>query len=1067
MDALLWEVLANGSPDDVVEVLIKFSDIDKVPDAVTVVAQIGDIASCRIQIGDIEAIRANDNVASMKASRAFSLEPPIFEENNTDFLHTQDALSFTERQSFPFTGEGVFIGIADWGFDFTHPNFLNEDGSTRFFAVWDQGAAYDGFNAYGYGTIHYRDEINDALESDFPFESLDYHPGKSDIFHQGMHGTHVLDIAAGNGFVGVSGVAPAAEIIAVHLATKEFKDLMGLGESSRVFDAIHFLDKTAGNQPLVINMSVGSHGDAHMGLSLIEQAIDHLVTSKKDRAVVQSCGNYYTGRTHSSGTLVQGQEFALEWLISDKDMTANEIEVWYESQDEITVSIVSPNNNIILKEQGLGKSKIHDIGEIEIGRIYLRNNEPSTGLSQVFIILDKNASPGRWQIVLKGEKIVSGRIGTWIERDKASGPNNQSRFPKYQANSQMTTGSICNNHFSVSVGAINPNDGKIGFFSSVGPTWDGRQVPYLTAPGVGIVAAKSSSPFQNSSRGELTSKTGTSMAAPYVTGAIALLYEASEIPLSIEEVRAKLANACIDPATDDLREKSRYGLGTLDIQQLLKPYIIVPVTKIQTENKFVMALDAFVPSFTSIESLMESYEEEFPELQSGNLADFFESLPFERDLDIQVGDCVLRRQYGSEEAAWSGVVESFINGEALIRTKKGTRKLIPAKVGWELKRIKPKGQKQKQEEPQVNEEPLNSDEPDNEVDNSGFTEDLDENEKVIIVKKINAFTPTRSDTIVINMLEYDSGISNVENHKQWKKNTAVNHNKNINNFRSHSDIIHLVLHETASDSGNGFDGSNNLTSHLSVTKDAKILQFNDLIEWENHAPGMNKTGIGIEFVNRSWLSSSKVDGGEGIPSKASLLTDEQKEKYKEENGYLWAFWGIGNNIYRLPTKMEQLEKEVELVNWITGTLKTGLLQKMFSEPSFEINMPLITQRWLQLVSYNDVREIWKFKEEAIPLELEKDDKRFFIMTMAFDFFPKTIKVKSGIISHSVIETKSKHGDGSFLSLYTWLRLIKNKNLSDAYEIAKKLMKNHFIRVVLRSDSTKQIILLDVRDTNLI
>ena len=94
-----------------------------------------------------------------------------------------------------------------------------------------------------------------------------------------MHGTHVLDIAAGNGSVGDSGVAPGADLIAVHLATGAPRDLLGLGTSVRVFDAIHFINDMAGDRPLVINMSVGSHTEAHLGKSLVEQAIDHLVTS--------------------------------------------------------------------------------------------------------------------------------------------------------------------------------------------------------------------------------------------------------------------------------------------------------------------------------------------------------------------------------------------------------------------------------------------------------------------------------------------------------------------------------------------------------------------------------------------------------------------------------------------------------------------------------------------------------------------------------------------------------------------------------------------------------------------
>jgi hypothetical protein len=37
-------------------------------------------------------------------------------------------------------GKGIIIGIIDvQGFDFSHPDFLDADGNTRFLSIWDQG----------------------------------------------------------------------------------------------------------------------------------------------------------------------------------------------------------------------------------------------------------------------------------------------------------------------------------------------------------------------------------------------------------------------------------------------------------------------------------------------------------------------------------------------------------------------------------------------------------------------------------------------------------------------------------------------------------------------------------------------------------------------------------------------------------------------------------------------------------------------------------------------------------------------------------------------------------------
>ena len=55
----------------------------------------------------------------------------------------------------PFHGEGVLIGVLDWGFDYTHPNFYDTTlTSTRIRGAWDQyrqsGPAPAGFD---YGTV--------------------------------------------------------------------------------------------------------------------------------------------------------------------------------------------------------------------------------------------------------------------------------------------------------------------------------------------------------------------------------------------------------------------------------------------------------------------------------------------------------------------------------------------------------------------------------------------------------------------------------------------------------------------------------------------------------------------------------------------------------------------------------------------------------------------------------------------------------------------------------------------------------------------------------------------------
>src|SRR4051812_16504548 len=126
MDALLWELLAEGSPDEQVEVLIKLSELGKFPSGpIEIVAQMGNILSCRIRRGDIETIRRDDAVFSMKAPKTLNLDPPLDEHYSNIPVGNGYQKNTPRRPDVKYTGKGAIIGIADWGIDFTHPNFLN------------------------------------------------------------------------------------------------------------------------------------------------------------------------------------------------------------------------------------------------------------------------------------------------------------------------------------------------------------------------------------------------------------------------------------------------------------------------------------------------------------------------------------------------------------------------------------------------------------------------------------------------------------------------------------------------------------------------------------------------------------------------------------------------------------------------------------------------------------------------------------------------------------------------------------------------------------------------------
>ncbi len=114
----------------------------------------------------------------------------------------------------------------------------------------------------------------------------------------------------------------------------------------------------------------------------------------------------------------------------------------------------------------------------------------------------------------------------------------------------------------ITVGATHgnwPHTYGVSFFSSRGPTGDGRLKPDLVAPGERIKA-----PVPN---GGWRAESGTSMAAPHVSGAAAMLM--ARYPELIGNPR-RIKRILCDSATDLGRERSFQGHGMLDVLRALQ-----------------------------------------------------------------------------------------------------------------------------------------------------------------------------------------------------------------------------------------------------------------------------------------------------------------------------------------------------------------------------------------------------------------------------------------------------------------------------------------------------------------
>ncbi|WP_068557916.1 S8 family peptidase [Thermotalea metallivorans] len=133
-----------------------------------------------------------------------------------------------------------------------------------------------------------------------------------------------------------------------------------------------------------------------------------------------------------------------------------------------------------------------------------------------------------------------------------SGPNPRTITTPGIAPSVITVGAVDDNRTSTY------EDDFVANFSSRGPTPGGIMKPDVVAPGVDITSLSNTGP------GAYVSHSGTSMAAPMVAGAAALLYE-KESNLSPSAVKAKIMNTAV-PIT---QSRNAGGSGIINVNKAL------------------------------------------------------------------------------------------------------------------------------------------------------------------------------------------------------------------------------------------------------------------------------------------------------------------------------------------------------------------------------------------------------------------------------------------------------------------------------------------------------------------
>ncbi|MFN5418007.1 MAG: S8 family peptidase [Flavobacteriia bacterium] len=452
-----------------------------------------------------------------------------------------------------YTGKNVYIGICDWGFDYTHPNFYDTLlTQTRIAAAWDQyKTSGPAPSAFSYGT-----------EFDTETELLNAQSDTSNIYSYAYHGSHVAGICGGSGGgTAYRGVAFEAQYL---MATF-------LIDAGSVLDAYEWMYQKAiqDGKRLVINQSWGLHHIGNLdGTSLLSQAIDSY--SALGVVFVSSAGNNGNVNFHLSKTFNNDE---LKSKIDFYDYTANQymygqsLTLWGEPTKEFSTSIqVYNSSNLLLVESPLystattsnyidsmlvtGNDTI--FFNVSCENANPQNSRPHTrfrvkntntalrivmrvkatdGLVHCWNVTELTTDVGNWGMPFTN--IGSGTIGgnTQYGISEPACTNSTIAVAAYATQYPQGNGSL---------------GGAIANFSSFGPTLDERVKPDISAPGVNIGSSFSSftdASFSPVATVDFNGRTypfakisGTSMSGPMVTGIVALILDANPY-LSAEQIK--------------------------------------------------------------------------------------------------------------------------------------------------------------------------------------------------------------------------------------------------------------------------------------------------------------------------------------------------------------------------------------------------------------------------------------------------------------------------------------------------------------------------------------------------
>ena len=482
-------------------------------------------------------------------------------------------------------GTGVIVGIIDSALDFYHEHFRDPAGASRVLLTWDQTLSpqrgesgpvgLPGFNPLGgpvYGVEYSQAQIDAELASGPPaYTIVRSNPG------EGSHGTVVTSCAAGSGHVDAYGnlvylgAAPGADII--HVNTGNLASNQVFSDSTNVLDAFAYIFARAAQlaKPCVVNLSQSDTLGGHDGTTNGELFLDSLPLVP-GRAIVCSAGNVNIWGLRTKGVVTSGGTTLLK-LFYDSALGLpvfdDCIQIWYDGHDEIAVTLTVPTTPV---PTVIGPVVPGAMSEVILANgvtivvdasLYPNNNDHLIQVQITDVSLAAPIPVGEWILALDGTTIINGIFDAWVDRS-----NQFSATWEHPVFDEGTISVPATGRRVISVGGhvldggacgVNPTP-TIQNISGCGPTRDGRVKPEIAAPGIVTVALSRDMNQPVPPGYPLTTEEGTSVAAPIVAGAAALLFECRGSGLTSGDVKQLLTDFAAPNVTVP---HNAFGFGSL------------------------------------------------------------------------------------------------------------------------------------------------------------------------------------------------------------------------------------------------------------------------------------------------------------------------------------------------------------------------------------------------------------------------------------------------------------------------------------------------------------------------